>query len=152
MMRVVRPVCVLAVLAVVAGLHGQEKKADPETKLPAGVRLRLGTDRFREPSYISATAMSPNGREIAVCSGSTSIRFVDAATGREIRAVTIKEYLRTNQLFYTPDGKQLVSAGYNGVHVWDAADGKEVRTLAPVDTGVGYVKELTGCQGDRVAR
>ncbi len=133
MMRVVRPVCVLAVLAVVAGLHGQEKKADPETKLPAGVRLRLGTDRFREPSYISATAMSPNGREIAVCSGSTSIRFVDEETGRELRAVTIKEYLRTNQLFYTPDGKQLVSAGYNGVHVWDAADGKEVRTLAPVD-------------------
>jgi len=105
----------------------------PETGLPAGVRLRLGSDRFREPNYISAAALSPSGREIAVCSGSTNIRFVDAETGREIRAITIKEYLRTNQLFYTPDGKNLVSAGYNGIHVWDAADGKQLNTVPPVD-------------------
>ncbi|WP_020472926.1 WD40 repeat domain-containing protein [Zavarzinella formosa] len=133
MLRVVRPAAVLTLLASVAILGGQEKKTEPEAKLPVGVRLRLGTDRFREPSYISAAAMSPDGREIAVCSGSTNIRFVNAETGREIRSMVIGEYLRTNQLFFTPDGKQLVTAGYNGIHAWSVTDGKKVNTIPPVD-------------------
>jgi WD40 repeat protein len=96
-------------------------------KLPDGVRMRLGSDQFREPNYISAASLSPDGKELAVCGGSQIVRFLDMATGREVRRINLREYLQTNQLFWTPDGAQLVTGGYTGVNVWDAKDGRLVR-------------------------
>jgi WD40 repeat protein len=96
-------------------------------KLPEGVRLRLGSDRFRDPNHISAASLSPDGKTLAVCGGSQVIRFLDLGTGREVRRFNIREYLRTQQLHWSPDGSQIITTGYNGINVWDARDGKLVR-------------------------
>lgn len=96
-------------------------------KLPEGARMRLGSDLFREPNYISAASVSPDGKLLAVCGGSNVIRFLDVSTGKETRRITIREPINTQQLLWTSDGKQIVTRGYQGVNVWDAKDGKLIK-------------------------
>jgi WD40 repeat protein len=114
----------LPLLILVAPALGQEPK------LPDGVRLRLGTDKFREAAYINAAALSPDGKRVAVYSSGQTIRILDVATGAELRRFPLREALRTQQLLFTPDGKQLVTGGYNGVNLWDAESGRLVSTVA----------------------
>jgi WD40 repeat protein len=99
----------------------------PSGKPPEGVRLRLGSNLFRDPNYISGTALSPDGKLLAICSGGQIIRFLELPTGKEARRINIREYLQTNQIFFTPDGAQLITAGYSGINVWDAKDGRLIR-------------------------
>lgn len=99
----------------------------PSGKLPDAVRLRLGSSLFREPNYINAVSLSPDAKLLAVCGGTQMIRFLDVNSGKEVRRIGIREYVQTNQISWTPDGKQLVTAGYNGINVWDAADGRLIR-------------------------
>src|SRR5262245_13023616 len=125
-----RSIGVLTLLIAVAVAAGQEPKANPpadENKLPPGARLRLGSNKFREPNYVSAASLSPDGKTLAVCGGSQMVRFLDVATGKEVRKISVREYLRTNQLLWSPDGTRIVTAGYNGINVWDAKDGKVVK-------------------------
>jgi WD40 repeat protein len=96
-------------------------------KLPESARMRLGTDLFRDPNYISAASLSPDGKLLAICGGSTIVRFLDVATGKEDHRITIREPINTQQLFWTKDGKQLVTRGYQGINVWDAKDGKLIK-------------------------
>jgi len=98
-----------------------------EGKLPDGARLRLGSGKFREANYISAASLSPDGKLLAICGGSTTVRFLDVATGAEVRRINIREYLRTNQIHWMPEGNQIVTTGYNGINIWDAKDGKLVK-------------------------
>ena len=136
------PICA-AVAFVVAGVASGQVPTKPPTleplppvvgktpaadgKLPSSVRLRLGSNKFREPNYISAASLSPDGKTLAVCSNSQQIRFLDVATGTEIRRIGIREYMHTQQLLWSPDGNQLVTTGYTGINVWDAKDGHLVR-------------------------
>jgi WD40 repeat protein len=99
----------------------------PEGKLPDGARLRLGSSKFREANYIGATGLSPDGKVMAVFGGTLVIRLLEVGTGKEVGRVPIREGLRTNQVIWSPDGKQLITAGYNGINVWDAKDGKLLR-------------------------
>lgn len=117
-------------LLVVGPALGQDPKP------PDGVRLRLGTDRFREANSITAAALSPDGQRLAVCAGNQVVRVLDAATGAELRRFALGEYLRTPQLLFTPDGKHLVTGGYNGVNLWDAGTGRLVsQVLNPARDG-----------------
>ena len=108
-----------------------------DARLPDGVRLRLGTDRFREPSRIEAAALSPDGKRVAVYSSGQTVRILDVASGNELRRFPLRESLRTPQLLFTPDGKQLVTSGYNGVNVWDADSGRLLSTVANADRAGG---------------
>ncbi|HVK13770.1 MAG TPA: hypothetical protein VM597_33820, partial [Gemmataceae bacterium] len=103
---------------------GPSPAPTPDGKLPDGVRLRLGTDKFRETSRIQAAALSPDGKRIAVYSSGQTIRILDVATGAELRRFPLREALRSPQVLFTPDGKQLLTTGYNGVNVWDAETGR----------------------------
>jgi WD40 repeat protein len=125
-----RSVGSFTLLIVVAVAAGQEPKAKPpadEAKLPPDVRLRLGSNKFREANYVSAASLAPDGKTLAVCGGSQMVRFLDVATGKEVRRIGVREYLRTNQLLWSPDGSRLVTTGYNGINIWDAKDGKLVK-------------------------
>lgn len=116
-----------------AGSFGSGPGSGPAVgsgKLPAGVRIRLGSDLFREPNYVSAASLSPDGKQIAICGGSNVIRFLEVATGKESRRITIREPINTQQMFWTPDGKQIVTRGYNGVNVWDANNGNLIKQAA----------------------
>lgn len=140
-MRSPRTLAALTVVALASASLGQGKKPVPKVplsppgdtpavedgKLPDGARLRLGSSKFREPNYVNAASLSPDGKVLAVCGGTQMIRFLDVATGKEIRRVAIREYLRTNQLLWSPDGSQVITTGYNGINVWDARDGKLIR-------------------------
>lgn len=97
--------------------------------IPADARMRLGSIRFREPNFISAASLSPDGKTLAVSANSQSVRFIDVATGKEIRRLNVQEYIQTNQIFFTPDGKQIVTSGYNGISFFSVQDGKRVRQL-----------------------
>lgn len=103
------------------------RRRGSDDKPATAPRLRLGTSRFREASHISAASLSPDGKLVAVCGGSQTIRFLDVATGKEVRRITIREYLRTQQILWSGDGKRVITAGYNGVNVWDAANGNLVK-------------------------
>ena len=108
----------LLALIVAAPALGQ----DP--MLSDGVRLRLGTDKFRETDRINAVALSPDGKRVAIASSGQTVRILDVATGAELRRYPLRESLRTPELLFTPDGKQLVTSGYNGVNLWDADSGR----------------------------
>jgi WD40 repeat protein len=123
----VRPVPTGSGRAYPSGTGGPSFTPATPGKLPDGARRRLGSDLFREPNYISAASISPDGKTLAVCGGSQIIRFLDIATGKELRRITIREYLRTNQIIWMPDGKQIVTTGYNGINIWDTSDGKLVK-------------------------
>src|SRR5262249_41227712 len=83
--------------------------------LPEGALARLGTVRFRDGNYFNATALSPDGKTLALASGTGSMRLLDVATGKEARS------FRTNSgsfssLTFSPDGKPLAGADY-GTHL-----------------------------------
>ena len=96
-------------------------------KLPAGVRLPLGSDKFREANYIRRPACPRTASSWPSAVVRSRIRFLDVATGKEVRRIGIREYLRTQQLLWTPDGTQIITTGYNGINVWDAKDGRLIR-------------------------
>ncbi|HEX3150592.1 MAG TPA: hypothetical protein VHR66_21120 [Gemmataceae bacterium] len=97
-------------------------------KLPDGVRLHLGSNKFRDANYLSTASLSPDGKVMAICGSSQqTIRFLDVATGNEIRRIGVREYLRTNQIFWSADGKQITTTSYNGINIWDAENGKLIK-------------------------
>jgi RNA polymerase sigma factor (sigma-70 family) len=103
----------------------QDRYGDP---LPPGALARLGTTRFRHDSWLTAFALSPDGRTLAAASG-RSIHLWDAATGRErLRLEGHEESVRC--LAWSSDGATFVSGGDdNTVRLWDPATGKEERRL-----------------------
>src|SRR5262249_23617565 len=66
------------------------------------------------------------------------IRLWDFATGKELLADLGRHNWPVHSLAFTPDGKQLLTAGLfnNDVGVWDPATGKELRHIT---TGGGMV-------------
>jgi tetratricopeptide (TPR) repeat protein len=76
-----------------------------------------------------SVAFSPDGTRIAATGTDQRIRVWEAAAGgREVAVCGPPRRGYFGQVVFSPDGKYLV-AGSDQVTVWDAATGKEVRTL-----------------------
>ena len=101
-------------------------EADP---LPAEARLRLGSTRFRDGGFVSAMALSPDGKVLALANQNLTLRLLDATTGKELRRFRIQESIQAQQLFFSADGRQLITNGYNGIQFWDAGNGQSVRRV-----------------------
>lgn len=125
----------MAVCFLSFSLHAvaQDKESTNPEPIFSDPKLRLGSGLFRTPGHIGASAISPDGKEIAIYKGSNSITVMSVETGKEVRSFPVTEYLRNNQIFFHPDGKSLLSGGYNGIHRWNILDGKNIRTIPPVD-------------------
>lgn len=99
--------------------------------LPSGALARFGTQRWRHGHQVTAVAFSPNGATLASGSWDGAIHLWDAKTGKLLRILRGHgDFI--SSVFFTPDGKQLVSCNGslltpNTARVWDVATGKELR-------------------------
>ena len=77
----------------------------------------------------SSTAYSRDGQLLAWGSGST-VHVVDLSTGKQLNDRFEGHGEPAYELTFTPDGKQVVSAGMDGdIRIWDAATGRLEQTL-----------------------
>ena len=67
---------------------------------------------------ITAAAFSPDGRTLATASNDGTVKFFDAATGKE-RAAFDWRLGRMSALAFAPDGMTAAAAGERGIVVWD---------------------------------
>ena len=74
-------------------------------RLPEGAVSRLGTLRFNHGGRLNSLFFSPDGKTI-VSEGSGNIRLWDAASGKELRKISIGESTWDDQTVFLPDGKR----------------------------------------------
>ncbi len=81
--------------------------------------------------HLRCVGFSPDGRYLAAAGSGRRIRLLEAATGREVRILTVGGLLPTvNSLAFSPDGRLLACGDDNSmVHVWEVATGGELLTL-----------------------
>jgi WD40 repeat protein len=108
-----------------------EKKTTPATDrygdpLPAGANARLGTLRFRCLSDVSAIAVSPNGKWLAVSALFGQFDLFDAATGKRVRSLKTEAGILAAA--FSADNRWLATGGYGAIDIWD------MHTLARVAT------------------
>lgn len=100
------------------------------------VRTGVPLKQFEAPGEIFAVAFSPDGRYVATGSGTGSgmgdvgrVTVWEIATGKPLWT-RHAHGLYVLSLAYTPDGKNLASAGYDSTaRCWDARSGKLRHTL-----------------------
>ncbi len=97
---------------------------------------------------LSPSVLSPDGKSLFVGEPDGNIRIFNLDTGLSRRAFTHRAW----SLAISPDGTRLVSAGYlQGVKynaiIWDAASGKQLRSIEVGEKGVGVV--AFSCDGKK---
>jgi WD40 repeat protein len=79
------------------------------------------------PQAITCVAWSRDGKRLATSSFDGTVRLWDSTTGKELKKLT--GHVGAEGVTWSPDGKQVVSAGINtdlSIRVWDAATGKQL--------------------------
>jgi RNA polymerase sigma factor (sigma-70 family) len=124
-----------------------DQEGDP---LPAGARARLGTSRLRHGHAVMTVAFAPDGKSFVSTGGDHLARRWDVPTGREIATYgqqtdRDKPYEPTRWMHavaFAPDGKTLATGDHSDgwqvrtIRIWDAASGKQLRTLEGHTDGV----------------
>ena len=99
--------------------------------------------------YVNSVSFSPDGTQLVSGSEDKTIKFWELATGRLVRTLEGHTHA-VSSVSFSPDGSQIVSGarnqvGFEGqgaentIKVWDAATGKELRTLNGHTDGVNSV-------------
>jgi WD40 repeat protein len=97
--------------------------------LPAGAVARLGSVRLRHENNIQSLAFSPDGKQLITGSYTRTLCFWDAASGKELRRLTIGSTGITSAQF-SGDGKALAVGSNDGsVRILDPVSGAERKTL-----------------------
>jgi WD40 repeat protein len=83
---------------------------------------------------VSAVALSPDGKTLAIGSTYYTVTLQDVATGRTLHVLPGTDTV--NVVAFSPDGKILATGSTdNAVRLWDVATGQLLTTLAgPTDT------------------
>jgi WD40 repeat protein len=98
--------------------------------------------RYGQPEHLKAVAVAPDGKTLAAGGPDLKIHLLDAATGKELRALgDHKSFVMS--LAFSPDGKAIASSSVKprpgwgrpdtldpAVHVWETATGKLLRRFA----------------------
>jgi WD40 repeat protein len=100
--------------------------------------LRAGEVRHRWPGATQGGrgTFAPDGR--SVVTSDTILRRWDLATGKNLYAdvAPLGHTAAVRRLFFTPDGRRLVSVGDDGTaRIWDVAAARPLRTI-PIDPAV----------------
>src|SRR5262249_44542868 len=88
---------------------------------------RFAPSRERDVDYI---AYSPGGKTVA-----SEGRIWDTVSGKVLLTLRHQDlrngdFLSFSPIFYTPDGKQIITAEPYGAWIWDLATGRELRQAA----------------------
>jgi RNA polymerase sigma factor (sigma-70 family) len=104
----------------------------PEIVEPNGFRFSPGN-----PRIVLALTFSRDGKRLAAAApGDKTFRVWDTATGKELPPID-GESSQVMALAFLPDGKRILSAGWDGlIRVWDVTGGKEVRSFRGHDSPV----------------
>ncbi len=73
-------------------------------------------------------ALSPGGKSLTTIAGNDPIRTWETATTKQLQ-LTIEPGSYTNNVIYSKDGKQIISAHRNTLQVWDRFSGELIRTI-----------------------
>jgi RNA polymerase sigma factor (sigma-70 family) len=96
--------------------------------LVSGKELRPAREQpVSAPVGIAAPALAPNGKLMVTTCVDGRVRLWDTSTGKVVRALDGTPE-GVYYLVFTSDAKSVVGWG-NAIHVWDAANGKELRRL-----------------------
>ena len=90
-------------------------------------------DGTARPPVVSAVALHPLGKVVAIAGDDHRVRILDLKTGKVLqRWAAHGDWVRA--LAYAPSGKLLASAGNDGrILVWDASSGRVVTELAKLN-------------------
>jgi RNA polymerase sigma factor (sigma-70 family) len=104
--------------------------------LPPGAVARIGTARWwhgqkHDMNNHCPLAYTPDGKSLVLSDDGKTVRFLDTATGKEIRRIAPAGDGVTC-FALAPDGKRLVTASHQSavLRVWDASTGQQLRQLA----------------------
>jgi WD40 repeat protein len=87
---------------------------------------RYGSDSY---VYIYAVAYSPDGRRIIAGDDDGAITIWDAESGRELQSLSVSWSGEIYLMSYSPDGRRIIAGTEEGIMMWDAVSGRELRTL-----------------------
>jgi RNA polymerase sigma factor (sigma-70 family) len=134
-----------------AGRRGEESSVKPAAPparadrhgdpLPPRALARVGTARWwHGGGHDSPLLFTPDGKELLCGEPAAGVRFLDAATGQELRRLRPPGDDVTS-FALSPDGKTLVTAGSSGavLRVWDVPTGQERRRLEEDRRGTATV-------------
>jgi RNA polymerase sigma factor (sigma-70 family) len=100
--------------------------------LPRGAVRRFGSDRFRHPGHVRASALSPDGTRIATVSPEL-LQIADTATGEPLRRIPLgaTATFAVPGLAFSPDGRYIVCCLHDRLTaVWLVSTGAEVLRIA----------------------
>src|SRR5262245_39879646 len=105
-----------------------DRHGDP---LPPGAVARIGSVRWwggRRPD--GALVYAPDGKILASCDDHKTVRFLDTATGKELRRIEPPGDGYTSFAF-APDGRTVVTGDSRspGLRLWEVSTGKELRRI-----------------------
>jgi ubiquinone/menaquinone biosynthesis C-methylase UbiE len=70
---------------------------------------------------------------VKILASSHPENILDVASGKELRRIGIREYMRTQQILWGPDGKHVVTGGFEGkVRIFDVESGNLEKEFVPV--------------------
>jgi WD40 repeat protein len=99
--------------------------------LPADALARFGTARFRDNGNLSDSALSPDGKLLAVA-GSNEIRFLDTASGKVVRRINgTTGMFQFGRVVFSANGKFLALSASNSIIVCDVAKAEILNEFQP---------------------
>lgn len=96
--------------------------------LPPYAAVRLGTTRGRAGTQINHVRYTRDGRRVWIVDQHGHVGLWDPSRGQAERMLDLSTSYGRDSVAFTPDDAWVVTYDYDGLSVWDADSGTEVRT------------------------